>query len=71
MGIVKDFVESDSLGWDITRDEFMTKVLDELDKFPQIICVVTADKVSLLKKDYIRVKVVTPKDNGNPTGSIE
>jgi hypothetical protein len=69
MGIVADFVQSGDLGWNITREEFLVKVMDEIDNFENVVCAVTKDTVFLYRREYVKVKVVNPTDNGNPTGS--
>lgn len=66
MGIVADFVESDDLGWNVSRSEFLTKILEELPQFPEIAVLITGDTTMIYKRKHIKVKVVTPNGTGNP-----
>jgi len=66
MGIVDEFAQSDDLGRDVTRDEFLTKILDELPLYPNIILVAHGTTFNLLKRDKVHVRVKT-EDNGSST----
>jgi hypothetical protein len=67
MGVVADFVESNDLGWDITRGEFLVRVLEELPQYPMVAVVLTGNTTALVNRNYVRVRVVNPKDERGNT----
>lgn len=59
MDTIKDFVDSDDIGWDVTRSAFLSKLVDEIVNHPNVFIVIKGTQTYLLKKEYLRVKVVT------------
>lgn len=71
MGIVAEFAESGDPGWDVSRAEFLTTILDELPDHPSVAVIMHGTVTALVNRNYVKVKVVTPNDNGNPAGNSE
>lgn len=71
MGIVADFNESNDMGWDITREEFLVKALEELPQYPHVAIVIQGNTTALINRNYVRVKLIDPAENGNPAGNSE
>ena len=70
MGIVADFHKSDDLGWEVTRDEFMTKILDEIVNFPEVLVVIKGTQTYLINRAYVKVKVVIPNNGGSAESEL-
>lgn len=70
-GIVKEFVESNDPGWDITRGTFLVRVLEELPSYPTVAVVITSNTTALINRNYLKVKVVNPSENGTIAGNSE
>ena len=66
MGKVKEFVESGALGWDVTREEFLTKLLEELPEYPDVVIVCTGQTTMMYNRKHVKISVKVVKSaNGS------
>lgn len=59
MDSIQDFVDSDDIGWEVTRSAFLSQLLDEIVNHPNVFIVIKGTQTYLIKKDHLRVKVVS------------
>lgn len=65
MSIVDEFLESGDSGWALDSPQVTQFVFTELDKHDDVILVAkNASEFFLLNRQFLRVKVITPSENG-------
>lgn len=67
MGVVEEFANSGDVGWDVSRGHFLVHMIDELPNHTDVVLVVNGKRIMLYNKNFVRVKVVDEKKNGNPS----
>lgn len=66
MDTVTVFKESDDIAWDVS-EENIEELIPAVNTTPEVVLVVSGYTMMIYKKQYVNVKVVTPKSNGSPS----
>lgn len=64
MDTVEVFLKSDDIAWDVS-EENIEELIPSVNISPDVVLVVSGYTMMIYKKEYVKVKVVNEKSNGD------
>lgn len=65
MGVVEEFAQSGELGFDVSKGYFWVQMLEELPNFPDVALVAQGDRMVLINRNYVKIRIVKEEENGS------